>query len=375
MLRTSLAAAGIALALALPLHAQSPIRVGQTLNGQITASDPTLDDDSHFDLFSYRGQAGERVTFTLRSSDFDAVLAVGRMNGGEMEVLESDDDGAGGTDARVTVAFPAAGMYVIRANTLSAGETGAYTLTAAAAGEAPRIVPTGTIRAGQTVRGTLDASDPQADDSSYFDTWTYVGAAGQPVTITLRSSDFDAFLGWGRLAAGDWTSLESDDDGGGGTDSRLEVTPDGRGGYSIRVNTLGAGETGSYTLTVTEGGAGGAGNGGEAGTIAVGETVRGRLDESDPRADDESYFDAWTLEGRAGEQLRITLRSSEFDAYLNVGRGAGDDFESIQTDDDGDGGTDARVDITLPSTGRYVIRANTLTARETGAYTLTVARR
>lgn len=387
MLRTSLrathlAAAGLALGLALPLHAQTPIRLGQTVNGQITATDRKLGDNTHYDLFTYQGRPGERVTFTLRSTAFDAYLAVGRLVSGELDAVESDDDGAGGTDARVTVTVPASGTYTVRANTLSEGETGAYTLSAQAAGPAPRIVVTGTIRPGQTVRGTLDASDGKAEDDSYFDTWTYAGPAGQPITITLRSSDFDAYLGWGQVVAGDWESAESDDDGAGGTDARLQVTPDGNGGYSIRVNTLGAGETGAYTLMVE------AGNGGKpsrpvagggvrravAGAIAAGQTVRGSLDAGDPKADDDSYYDAWTYQGRAGERLVITLRSSDFDAYLNVGEGQGDAFSSLQTDDDSQGGTDARVQITLPRTGTYVIRANTLGAGETGAYTLTVAR-
>lgn len=385
MLRiSSLAAAGIALALVSPLHAQTPIRIGQTLSGQISTSDPKLEDNSHYDLFTYNGRAGERVTFTLRSRDFDAYLAVGRMSGGEFESLETDDDGGGDTDARVTITLPSAGVYTVRANTLGEGETGAYTLTAETAGPAPRITTTGTVRSGQTVTGTLNASDPKAEDDSYFDTWAYSGPAGQPITITLRSSDFDAFLGWGQISGGEWNSLESDDDGADGTNAQLTVTPDAGGTYYIRVNTLMAGETGSYTLTVepSSGGkrpvasdnGGGTSAAAVAGAIQAGQTVRGQLDSSDATADDESYFDAWTYQGRAGERLVITMRSTDFDAYLNVGQGTGDEFESIESDDDSDGGTNARVTITLPRTGTYVIRANTLSAGETGAYTLTVAR-
>lgn len=73
--------------------------------------------------------------------------------------------------------------------------------------------------------------------------------------------------------------------------------------------------------------------------------------------------------------LLITLRSSEFDAYLDVGEGDFRSFTSLKTDDNGGGGTDAQVEITLPRTGSYIIRANTSVARAKGAYTLTMERR
>jgi hypothetical protein len=119
---------------ALPLHAQGRIAVGQTVRGSLTSSSPTLDDGSHYAEYTVSGRSGQQVTITLRSSDFDAYLAVGRMAGKEFQSIETDDDGAGGTDAQVTLAFPSTGDFVIRANTLSDGETGAFTLEVAAGG-------------------------------------------------------------------------------------------------------------------------------------------------------------------------------------------------------------------------------------------------
>ncbi len=231
------------------------------------------------------------------------------------------------------------------------------------------------IGLGQTVHGSLISSDPKAEDDTYFDTWTYAGSAGERIVIKLRSEDFDAFLVWGQTTGGDWHPIESDDDGDGRTDARLVVTPGRSGTYSIRVKTLRAGETGRYTLSV------------EpvspeslsprvvieeafAGSVSPGRPGRGRLLPSDTR---QSY-DAWTYDGTAGEVLLITLRSSEFDAYLDVGEGFRS-FTSLKTDDNGGGGTDARVEITLPRTGSYIIRAKTLVARAKGAYTLSMERR
>lgn len=108
--------------------------------------------------------------------------------------------------------------------------------------------------------------------------------------------------------------------------------------------------------------------------IRPGDTVQGTLSQTDRVLDDDSFYDCFNLEARAGEHLEVTLRSNDFDAYLTVVRRAdcpvGDDAES---DDDGAGGTDSRVRINT-GPGRYSIRANSLQAAETGRYTLSVER-
>jgi hypothetical protein len=386
MRHSTLALALAATCAAVPAAAQQTVSLGQTVRGRIEASDPKLADGSHYDIWNYRGRAGERITITLRSSDFDAYLAFGKIAGGECsDDCETDDDGAGGTDSRVTATIGAGGVYQIRANTLSEGETGAYTLEVQAAPPAAPVRSSGNIAVGQTVRGTLDSRDPQADDDSYFDLWTFRGTPGQRITITLRSSDFDAYLGWGRMDGGDWEEMASDDDGAGGTDARLEVTVGGAGVHTIRANTLGGGETGAYTLEVQAGGSGGGDSDGEdaeeeeepvdlarARPIRAGETVNGSLATSDPKLPDDSYYDAYVYEGRAGERLSISLTSDAFDAFLAFGRMDGSRFEQMEINDDAGEGTHSAIEVTLPTAGRYLIRANSLGGGATGAYTLSV---
>ena len=239
---------------AAPAPAQPYIRAGETVRGELSATDPVLDDDSHYDIWRYQGRAGERLTITLRSDDFDAYLAFGQMDGGECrDECDTDDDGGGDTDSRLVVTLTRDGEYHIRANSLEGGETGAYTLTVES-GQAPRA-QVQDIRLGQTVSGRLDESDATAEDDSYYELWRFRGPAGQRITITMRSDDFDAYLGWGRMSEGEWEELDSDDDGAGGTDAQLVVTLGDDGEYLIRANTLSAGESGSYTLTVEAGGA------------------------------------------------------------------------------------------------------------------------
>ncbi|MEW5928303.1 MAG: hypothetical protein AB1941_12610 [Gemmatimonadota bacterium] len=97
------------------------VRLGQALSGKLEDGDPTTSDGTAYDDWTYQGQAGERLTVTLRSGTLDTYLRFGRMVNGEFRQIEADDDGAGGTDSRLDVVLRTAGTYVIRANTLFAG--------------------------------------------------------------------------------------------------------------------------------------------------------------------------------------------------------------------------------------------------------------
>jgi hypothetical protein len=111
--------------LAMPASANA-IQVGQAVTGQLGPSSPTLADNSPFAAWYLAGRAGERVTITMRSTDFDAYLHVGKL--GEGEFLATDDDSGGNSDAQLTFTFPGTGTFAIVANTFAAGASGAYRL-------------------------------------------------------------------------------------------------------------------------------------------------------------------------------------------------------------------------------------------------------
>ena len=243
----SLALLGLALGTDSALAQVSAIGVGQTVDGRLEAGDPRLEDDSHYDLYLFRGTPGERITITLRSDDFDAYLAWGTWDGTSFSEERANDDGGGGTDARLGVTISEDGSYALRANSLSSDETGSYTLSV----ERAQIVPV-TVQAvglGQPVSGRLEPTDPVLDDDSHFDLYLYRGEPGERVVATLRSSDFDAYLTMGDWDGVDFYEDGSDDDGGGETDARLTATVGTEGGIHIRANSLSAGEGGAPTLS------------------------------------------------------------------------------------------------------------------------------
>jgi hypothetical protein len=99
-------------------------------------------------------------------------------------------------------------------------------------------------------------------------------------------------------------------------------------------------------------------------------SVSGILDAEDPQRVDESWYEAWSMDVQVGDHAVLLLRSPDFDSYLTLVSPTSRAFN----DDDGGGGTDSRLDITFDEAGRWTVVANTLSAGDTGSYTLSVER-
>ncbi|PSB23264.1 hypothetical protein C7B76_00870 [filamentous cyanobacterium CCP2] len=104
-------------------------------------------------------------------------------------------------------------------------------------------------------------------------------------------------------------------------------------------------------------------------SIQFGSVITGRLEPGDSQLPaDGSYYDTYTFEGRAGQQVQITMTSDEVDAYLILLDPNGNSL--IQNDDGGDDTLNAQIIYTLPTNGSYTIYANAYASGETGAYRL-----
>jgi hypothetical protein len=102
--------------------------------------------------------------------------------------------------------------------------------------------------------------------------------------------------------------------------------------------------------------------------LVVGDERRGILGANSCLQGDGSRANMYRLDVKASREVTITMRSPEMDAYLSL---YGANGESIESNDDGAGGTDAEITRTLAA-GTYYIAANVLTASSSGSYTLTI---
>jgi len=162
----------------------------------------------------------------MSSSEVDSYLT---MRGPGVDV--QDDDSAGDLDAEIT-ALVQPGTYRVEATTAD-GSAGLFTLTSSVqpiSGRGDRIRPgevvAGRLAGEQGTQTTLVISEP-----GFYQ-------------IDLISADFDALL---RLEGGD-LDIE-DDDGAGGTNSRIARYLD-RGSYQLTSKDYDDRGNGSYVLTV-----------------------------------------------------------------------------------------------------------------------------
>lgn len=114
------------------------VDAGEPVPGSLRRGDSELANGGYFDAYRIRAERGDRLTVTVRSSDFDTFVAVGQAGRGEeLAVLGSDDDGGTGTNSRLVVTAPEDGEYVIAVRAYDVGETGSYTLQVREGGGAP----------------------------------------------------------------------------------------------------------------------------------------------------------------------------------------------------------------------------------------------
>jgi hypothetical protein len=224
------------------------------VNASLDVEDQMGDDGSYYDMYSFRGRDGQRVSITMRSPDFDSYLELGEFDGDEFFSDYSDDDSGGDLDARIIATLWHTGEYVIRANSLSPDEIGSYTLTVEELPE-PGPAQVRPIEFGRTIEGSLEPTDAALEDASYYDIYTFRARAGQRITITLRSGDFDSYVAFGPWRDAEIQVTDADDDSGAGLtglDSQLMLTISEAGTYAIRVNSLGSGEIGEYTISLEQ---------------------------------------------------------------------------------------------------------------------------
>jgi S1-C subfamily serine protease len=243
------------------LVAQAIALNGTAVQGRLDSRSNILqDDNSYYVRHTFDGTAGQRVVIEMTSSEVDAYLILLSPNGDD---LGQDDNGAGGKNSKIAITLPETGTYTVLANTHGARETGSYSLRASVGGggaggsaTTPRNDPTprnGTQQAMGAlplqIQGSLGATSQilQSDRSPYQE-HTFQGTAGQRVTISLESREFDSYL---ILIDPDGKKIGENDDASADTlNAGLSVTLPTTGTYRVIANTYDSTGRGQYTLSV-----------------------------------------------------------------------------------------------------------------------------
>lgn len=232
------------------------IAMNSEVSGMLSRTDARLNDGSVYQAWTFYGTQGQMVQIDVMSDAFDAFCILQGPAGNE---IARDDDSGDGLNARVSVALPVTGQYRIIANTYRTNQFGAYRVRLASGGApAPAAVPSvsgapvttgsvGQVLRGQTVRGRLTSNDATLADTTFYQSWTFYGQAGEMVTLEVTSTDFDAYA---VIQDQNGNVLARDDDSGGQLNARIVFTLPYTGNYRMLANTLRVRATGAYTLTV-----------------------------------------------------------------------------------------------------------------------------
>jgi plastocyanin len=373
ILATAMIAAGTAAA-ASPASAQAinaaAMPLGQTLDGTLARTDPTLNEKGRFRIFRFDAKAGQRYKIVMRADDFDSYLSVARLVNGLTDYMASDDDGAGNSNARLRWTAKEAGTYYLIAQSLKEDGVGPFTVRLDTA-PAVVIVPPKMVTLGETMNGELADTDPLVDGKgAYYDLYKINVRRGQRYQIEMTAADFDSFVGIGKMDGDSVKIDESDDDGAGERNARLRYTAKEDGEMIIRAQALDANGSGTYTVKVTERVV----RASVPVAVVANTAMSGELTETDEEADDGTFFDLYKLTVRAGESVTITMRSTAVDSYVVLGNMQDGEWNQLATDDDGAGGRNARLEHTFDAAGEYLIRANTVGSDKLGRYTIRVDR-
>lgn len=191
------------LCLAGAASAQTAVRPGQTVNGELTARDTVLGDNSYFDCYRLQTTSGRSYTVTMRSTAFDTYLAQVAGSNCAGTVVDTNDDGPNlGTDSSLT--FSGDGQsYLFRANSLSARETGRYSFSVVESAASAPARPVGKPPAGGGSSGAGSSNGSSSNGLRPTDpeeryTWDIICAAVDTVALILVSEDIsdDDLMAW-----------------------------------------------------------------------------------------------------------------------------------------------------------------------------------
>lgn len=375
-LRTAAAGVVLACTLATPTYAQPgsfpTLRIGQSVSGTLAQSDPAMYERGRFKVYQFQASPGRRYIATLESGDFDAYLTVARTVGGVTDHMLVNDDGMGGegTSSRLRFTVPAAGTYLVLAQSLAEDGTGAFTLRLDTATIRPPRVQSLTV--GTPVQGALSDDDAEYDGEEgaegFYDLYRFRGTAGQRIRLRMAIGEYFPTLELGTMQGGEFTPME---DVTGAMDGALTATLPESGEYFVRAGAYGA-VLSDYTLTAEERAPAAAPR---MIPIRGGASVQGELQDGDAELEDGRLYDAYVYTARAGERLRVDLRAEDFDAFVIVGRMVDGVFQEISSNDDAEDGEGLHsgLEVELEEAGDYVIQTTSFSAGAQGGYQLSVS--
>jgi uncharacterized protein (TIGR03437 family) len=236
----------------------TPIAVGQTITGALTLNSQIQIDDAgrtfFFDAYSFTTTtANTNLSVDLRSTDFDALVILYRIDNGTLNFIAADDITGGlgngnldNNNALLLTVLTQPASYVLFATSadVNPDATGNYTVKL--------TNPAFTMLTyGQTVNGAFTANSIQTSAGDFIDVYWFNGTANDAASIAMNApAPVDAWL---ELLQNDGTFVDEDDNSGGGTNALISTPLPQTGIFLIFASPFAPNVMGPYTLKLTRG--------------------------------------------------------------------------------------------------------------------------
>lgn len=228
----------------------SPISTnGSLVSGILDRTSNILESDrSYFNAYTFEAEQGEQIAIDMLSNEIDAYLILIDPDGRD---IAQNDDGGDGTNARLVAIASKSGTYTVLANSYAPGETGRYQIRveagdAVAAVPSVRSQPSGVILQENGVLGPESSVLPS--DGSLYEEHVFQGQAGQSVTISMESNEFDTYLI--LIGPSDQVVAQNDDRAPNNFNSSITVTLPESGLYRAIANSYDSTGRGRYSIRV-----------------------------------------------------------------------------------------------------------------------------
>ncbi len=375
-----------------PKVTYTPLTFGRLAQGRLSESDATNDEGKSVDNYSINLPANRRVQIDLTSEAFDPMVTLtGPNKTGTVEQLAEDDDSGPGTNARIRFTTEAAGVYKVNVSSVGEEAAGAYSLLVGVVPARTPMPAPQAVTIGATANGNMTTTGPKEEidgEEVVTQRYRFMAQAGQTYAIAVKSSAFDPLVEVGTYKPdGEFESIKSDDDGGGGTNALLRFKADKAGPYILRVRETGIsseedGENskpkgGAYTISVNNAIVAPAPS--ASLPISLGQTLDGTLKDGGPRREDDTLYNIYAINLTKGQKVTIEMKDNspedsedKLDSYLEIGTGTPANFNKTKEDDDGGKELNSKLKFEAPDAGTYLIRASTPSAAGVGPYKISV---
>lgn len=356
-------------------QAVAMLGAGQSMQGELTEGDAILTDGSFYDQLVIDVQQGQPM-----------VVRVSSVEGTPPRVEVMDPDGHALRAAEPGV-FPlvAAGLHRVLVAGSQPGQRGRYSAEARLAAGAqdpvtlqrdhhrpPQGITATDVRLGQQVTATLAAGDVRLPSGETADVYRLQGSAGTRLSLEMSSSDIDSYL----LVIGPGGRHWENDDSGGTVNAALGFELPANGAYDIVATSYRAGETGPYELKVFDDARVVAPPGQTPAAQPVSTTTgtaasrrAGSLAAGDTQLGSGELADRYNFVWQAGQRVRVSVASTEFDTYVIVVSPSG---RQTDNDDVAAGDTNSSIDHEVTETGPHRVIVTSYQPGETGSYELRI---